>query len=96
MGFNHERYPTGRIVATMGILFLGLGILIILTNQPPNLLESSSGMGNYRMPSGGYGATTSPGNSSPGAPASSGNTVATATTMVDVLIPVNEPADNSL
>jgi hypothetical protein len=88
-------------VASIAMLMLILGVLVIFTLQPPSLLESGSGMGNYRMPGssrGGQGvtppATTSgPG---PGTTPSAGSTVTPTTAVVDFLILTNDTADNPL
>ncbi len=90
-----------RAAATLGTLMLILGVLVIFALQPPSLLEPGSGMGNYKMPGsgwGGQGATPSAGtpSPSPGATASTGNTVTPTPAVVDFLILTNDTADNSL
>lgn len=95
MELKNEAYPTGRIVASMGMLLLVFGVLIVLTTQPPSVLESGSGMGNYRMPGGGYATTASAGTTGPSAASSSGNAAPT-TVVVDTPIPTNSTNDNSL
>ena len=92
-----------RAAATLGMLMLILGVLVIFALQPPSLLEPGSGMGNYKMPgSGGGGQGTTPSaitpgpGPGPGATPSAGNTVTPTPTMVDFLIPINDTADNSL
>jgi hypothetical protein len=88
-----------RAVASIAMLMLILGVLVIFTLQPPSLLESGSGMGNYRMPGsghGGQGATPPATASGSGATPSAGSTVTPTTAVVDFLIPTNDTADNSL
>ena len=100
-----SKYPDNstspRTVASIGMLMLILGVLVILAIQPPSLLEAGSGMGNYKMPGsgwGGQGATPSAGASGPGlgTTPSAGNTATPTTAVVDFLIPTNDTADNSL
>lgn len=93
-----EDHPTGRRVASIGMLLLVAGVLVILTSQPASPLEPGSGMGNYRMPSGdlsGRGATSSTGAPSSGATASFGNAAIPGPVLVDTLTPAND-TNNSL
>jgi hypothetical protein len=86
-------------IASMGMLMPLLGFLVVLTIQPPILLESGSGMGNYKMPSGGWGgqgATPSAGTPGPSDAASAGNLVTPTSVVVDITIPANDTANNSL
>jgi hypothetical protein len=88
---------TPKTAGSMGILLLLLGLLVILTLQPPSLLEPGSGMGNYWVPGtnhGGHGATppTTTGPSSGSTPA--GNPIPPPTIVLDVLAPINDTASN--
>ena len=88
-----EEHATGRTVASMGMLLLVAGVLVILINQPPSLLEAGSGMGNYWVPGGGLssnGATSSTGTPDSGTTASFGNTAIPGPVVVDTLILAND------
>jgi hypothetical protein len=97
-----SKYPSDstsqKTAGSMGILMLILGLMVILTLQPPSLLEPGSGMGNYKMPGSSHGGqgTTPPTTSGPGssiAP-SAGNTAPPTVPVLDVLIPINDTANN--
>jgi hypothetical protein len=100
MESKHARDSTGT-VGSIALIILVFGVLVIFTLQPPSLLESGSGMGNYKMPGssqGGQGvtppaATSGPG---PGTTPSAGSTVTPTTAFVDFLTPPNDTADNPL
>jgi hypothetical protein len=76
-----------------------LGVLVIFAFSPQRLLEPGSGMGNYRMPdsNGGGQGVTPPATTSgpgPGATPSAGSTVTPTTAVLDLLIPINDTANN--
>jgi hypothetical protein len=98
MKSKHASDSTGT-VGSIALIILVFGVLVIFTLQPPSLLESGSGMGNYRMPGSGHsgqGATQPATASGSGATPSAGSTVTPTTAVVDFLIPTNDTADNSL
>jgi hypothetical protein len=84
-----------KVAASMGIIMLLLGLMIIFTLQPPSAFEPGSGMGNYWMPGSSHGGqgTTPPTTTSPSPyttlPAVS---TATPTPVLDVLAPINDTA----
>jgi hypothetical protein len=88
---------TPKTAGSMGILLLLLGLLVILTLQPPSLLEPGSGMGNYWIPGsshGGHGTTppTTTGPSPYTTPPAGSNVIPTL--VLDVLAPINETANS--
>jgi hypothetical protein len=88
---------TSKTAGSMGILLLLFGLLIILILQPPSLLESGSGMGNYKIPGSGHGGqSTTPTTTGPGSGTtpSAGITILPPTIVLDVLAPINDTASN--
>jgi hypothetical protein len=88
---------TPKTAATMGTLLLLLGILLLLTLQPPGVFESGSGMGNYKIPGSSHGGqgTTPPTTTGPSpytTPPAGSNVIPTL--VLDVLAPINETANN--
>jgi hypothetical protein len=98
MESKHAHDSTGT-VGSIALIILVFGVLVIFTLQPPSVLESGSGMGNYKMPGsgqGGQGVTPSATTSGPGTTSSAGSTVTPTTTVVDFLVPINDTADTSV
>ncbi len=96
--YAHDDSTGPRAAATLGMVMLILGVLVIFTLQPPSMIEPGSGMGNYKIPGssrGGQGVTPSSGTTSPvsGATPSAANTVAPAPAPVDFLVLINDTAD---